>query len=246
MSIEAREYEKLNNKEYIINNITFKLIPIVITIITLLMILLIELAIFKKCIEIPNTINKVSLGAILATFGSAILAIFLVVESNKYSRITTNVNILFKDILRIEPWRRWQFLKRLNYEKTFDDKIVRKKLDNPKCQFNVGSHEINVSIPTVREDFYDLSAIKFFMTMHKNRKHFKTYTYKLKNVDFKNTQYESLADCIMAWDCVYDIWFNVLVYKFSHYLLKVGTLIIFISVILSFYYEKISSIIKIG
>ncbi|MEA4890755.1 MAG: hypothetical protein VB070_14955 [Clostridiaceae bacterium] len=61
--------------------------------------------------------NTISLGAIFATFGAALISIFTVVEKDKFDRVVTNIEILYIDIMKEKKWRRWQFLKRKGFTK---------------------------------------------------------------------------------------------------------------------------------
>ncbi len=69
-----------------------------------------------------DLISLLSVGAIFATFGSAISTLGSVWERDLLERIRLNVDILYKDILRQEiPWRRWPFLPRIGKRRLLDD-----------------------------------------------------------------------------------------------------------------------------
>jgi hypothetical protein len=130
--------------------------------------------VFKTAITDLVLSNTIALGSIFSTFGAAIISIFMVIENDKYTRIMANVDILFKDILKINKWRRWQFLDRKAHGKNLDNTKMEMKLDNPDVIFNIGSHLFGVHIPTVLEDVYDLSAYRTLWKMYKYKKHFFT------------------------------------------------------------------------
>ncbi|SCZ82121.1 hypothetical protein [Acidaminobacter hydrogenoformans] len=112
--------------------------------------------IFQIAIFEYNVSTIISLGAIMSTFGSSLLAAAQAIGADKYDRVLRNIDIYYNDIVMKKPWRRWQFLNRTSKFKNFNSTIITTTLQNPSEKFDVGSHEIEVYIPTVLEDFYDL------------------------------------------------------------------------------------------
>jgi hypothetical protein len=108
-----------------------------------------------KQYKYSDPVSLLSVGAMLATFGSVISTIGLVSQNDLYERIKTNINILKIDILKDgdNPWRRWPFLTRFSKNKLLDNKQQQLILNNHRVSFNVGTHTINVDMPTVQEDF---------------------------------------------------------------------------------------------
>ena len=202
-----------------------------------------EYFIFKNCITDLNLINIISLGAILATFGSAILSVALITENDLDRRIMANVDILFNDIVKTKPWKRWQFLGRDSLEKHYDKTTTKMKLYNPSLKFDIGSHKIEIYIPTVKEDFYDLPSFKCFWLMKINNKHFKTNASNKRDKVFKDSAFDSWSNYVMGWDCLHDTWRSIIKYKFSRYLLKLGCWIVFVSLFHTFLFNQISEFV---
>lgn len=69
-----------------------------------------------KVLSIPaaraDFVTSLSSAAILATLGSAVSAVGSLWTADYGNRIALNVDILFRDILKQEAWRRWPFLLR--------------------------------------------------------------------------------------------------------------------------------------
>lgn len=186
--------------------------------------------IFRKSISEYNLSNVISLGAVLSTFGSALLAAASVIEKDRYDRVLRNVDIYYNDIAKEKPWRRWQFLKRTTEFRAFNNDIIKTTLQNPDIVFDVGSHEIRVYLPTVLEDFYDLPSFYCFYIMARNKKHFVTNAVK-KEIDLEG------PSGYMGWHCLYDIWKSVMIFRISRYITYSGISIIFTSIIFTIYYS---------
>lgn len=185
--------------------------------------------VFKKSISEYELSSIISLGAILSTFGSALLAVAQVIEKDRYDRILRNVDIYFNDIAKGKPWRRWQFLKRTTKFKVFNNDIIQTSLQNPDIVFDVGSHNIEIYLPTVLEDFYDLPSFYCLYTMIKNKKHFFTNAVKEK-IDLEG------PSGYMGWCCLYDIWKSVWIFRVSRLITYSGIIIIFSSIAFTIYY----------
>lgn len=200
--------------------------------------------IFDSCIDKTklSLANTITLGSIFATFGSAIISAVILIENNKLNRILTNIDILYTEILRCEKWTRWPFLKRYDAKVLLDGKIKSSVLDNPSIQFNLGSHSIEITIPTVQEDFYDLPVFYNFNQMRKFDKQFKTYIVNNDNC-ILNTIFDNIGDYLSTWDCLYDTWRNILIFKMNKLLLKLGVSIVITSFIYSFGFIQIYNII---
>ncbi|WP_040328090.1 hypothetical protein [Clostridium ihumii] len=202
--------------------------------------------IFDSCIEKNklNLSNTISLGAIFATFGSAIISSVILFQSDKSNRILSNVDILYSDILQEEKWTRWPFIKRYDAHTLLDGKITSNILENPYITFNVGSHNINISIPTTQEDFYDLPSFHIFKQMKKYNNYFKTNI--ITHTDsISDTHFSDVGDYYWAWNCLYDIWKNVIFFKISKLIVALGFSIIISSFIYSFSFIQINNFINL-
>ena len=187
--------------------------------------------IFKQCICEPQKLSEtISLGSIFATFGSSIVAVFSITMSNYYERFCTNIEILYSNICPDCKWYRWPFIKRESHNVLFNKELTYQILKNATFTFNVGSHEITIDLPTVREDFYDLQNWKFFITMKKEYKHYESYI--LKNI-------KEPAEALMIWDCILDNYRSIAIYKIAKLFIVVGESFILSSILFAFFYDKI-------
>ena len=167
------EVNPKNNKSKVYKNINVikeKLFWIALGITSIILISMFNHIVFNICITKPILSETISLGAIFTTFSSAIIALISNVQSSKLNRVLTNIDILFIDILKTKKWVRWAFLKRTSKENLFNDRSLHYKLENPQIDFNVGSHNISIDIPTIEDDFYDLPCIFNLYTIKKYKK----------------------------------------------------------------------------
>jgi hypothetical protein len=172
-----------------------------------------------------------SIGAIVATFGSAITAIGSILERDLSKRVFLNVDILYKDIFKVDnPWRRWPFLKRNEKSTLLNKMSTLSSLENPKIPIDVGTHEIKVELPTVQEDFFDLGILKNYYPLIRYRSAVKTYFFKKK--DNKSSE----IDTIMTFECLFDIWKSVFIFRIARYVLILGVGFVFSSIINTIYF----------
>ena len=169
-----------------------------------------------------STLLIVSTGAILATFGSAIATIGGIWEKDLIVRIIENVDILFVDLLKQEKWRRWPFLARRNQTKQLDGTKTIQTLDNPQLPLDVGTHILKIDIPTVLNDFFDLSIIKNTYNLIRFRNAARTTNLnKDKNDKCSETEMTPFNQ-YMAYECIFDIWISILIFRFFRYLTHIG------------------------
>lgn len=198
--------------------------------------------IFKSCITDIVLLNTISLGSIFATFGSAIISSVVIIQSDKLERIFLNVDILFSELLHQEKWRRWPFIKRRNYKILFHGNSVKSDLDNPTISFKVVSNMIYISIPTIQEDFYDLPALKNYFTMLRYNKQLKTYIVTSKD-STSDANSHSEVDYYLVWECLYDIWRNIVLFKINKLIIICSISIVISSIIYSFGFMSINKYI---
>ena len=190
--------------------------------------IIITFFIFKLCISDKSDISQtIALGSIFATFGSAIVSVFSITISSMYEHFCSNINILFKDLCPESEWHRWPFIKRESYRILYNNEGTYQVLENIKVIFNVGSHNISIIIPTIREDFYDLPNWKSFKDMIKQSKNYESYV--IKNVD-------DSANSLMIWECILDNFKSIALYKLSKLMIIIGGSFIFSSIVFAFFY----------
>lgn len=222
-SVEVKKISKNYKKPLDLDKIVF----FIFLLIAILTPLIGTYFIFKSCINIKKITlaNTISLGAILATFGAAIISSIVLIQTDKSNRILLNVDILFLQILKKDKWTRWPFIKRSSIKKLLDDSFTLCEVTNPTIPFNVGTHIIDISIPTVKEDFFDFPILFNSGKMVKFNKQFKTFVVNGRST-FNEPGFSDIDDYGLCWDCLYDIWRNVLLFKINKVLIKFGTSIL--------------------
>jgi len=171
-----------------------------------------------------NLVTLLSVGAILATFGSAIGSIGLIWQNDLLERVRLNVDILFQDILNQEtPWRRWPFLPRNGKRKLLDGTSLHSTLHNPQVPLDVGTHVVKIDLPTVLEDFFDLPLAKNYWPLLIFRSSAHTvYGRKPKGIKNPDTGLVP-SDEYMAYECMYDIWRAILKFRIARYVMHLGS-----------------------
>lgn len=171
-----------------------------------------------------NLVTLLSSGAILATFGSAIGAIGLIWQTDLHERVRMNVDILYRDILGQEtPWRRWPFLPRSAKRKLLNGDQHQLTLSNPEVPLDVGTHVLNIHLPTVMEDYFDLPLFKNFWPLLRFRSSANT-VFGRKKKDEKNPETGlSPSDEYMAYECMLDIWSAIFKLRLSRYVIHFGS-----------------------
>lgn len=191
----------------------------------LLAIYLVAVFLSYKLLSIPaahaSFVASLSSAAILATFGSAISTVGSLWTTDRASRVALNVDILYKDIFKTKAWRRWPFLLRGGERKLFGSHVQAVQLENPKFPLHVGSHSIEIQIPTVQEDFFDLPVLKnlILLVRFRTAAH-TTIANSDKDTPLPNTMKPS--DQYMAYECLTDIWLSVFIFRIGRYVVHFG------------------------
>lgn len=188
--------------------------------------------------------DQISLGAVLVGMASAIITIAASHMDRQYDRVMLDVDIFFKDLTGPGKWRRWPFVPRFKIKKLISGATHQITLKNPKVEFDLGTHTVEIFIPTCLPDFFDLPAFSTFFRMWSNDKKF--YSYVERNnisglIDPGIAQKNS--DGWMIWDCLYDIWKTVVIYRLEELMIRFFAVFIFSSVFLSFLFSQITTII---
>ena len=120
-------------------------------------------------------------------------------------------------------------------KKLFNDIEHVAELSNPELPLDVGTHIINVDLPTVLEDFFDLPLIK--NTKNLIRFHRAAHTARIRKPKDKKNKDTGLkpSDEYMAYECMKDIWVSVLKFRFSRYVIHFGAGLIISSVVVVSY-----------
>lgn len=184
-----------------------------------------------------NIVTLISSAAIIATFGSAICSLSAVWQTDLLERVRLNIDIFYKDIYKQDnPWRRWPFLRRSKTSKLLDGNLISEALKNPKIPLNVGSHHLNIDLPTVQEDFFDLSLIKNYVPLRKYREAAQTvYGNHKEQTSDKKSKLSPINE-YMAYECVYDIWKTILKFRIMRYFLHFGSGLTIFSALLAIFH----------
>lgn len=179
-----------------------------------------------KLLSIPaahaDFIASLSSAAILATLGSAICTVGTLWTGDYAGRITLSVDILFHDILKQKAWRRWPFLLRGSTRKLFGGIVHQGELQNPSVLLNVGSHDISALVPTVQDDFFDLPLLRnvFLLFRFRTAAH-TTMANAPQDYIFPSNKLSPI-DQYMAYECLTDIWWSILVFRVARYIVHFG------------------------
>lgn len=197
---------------------------------------LITYIIFQNCISagieklFDNLENTISLGAIFATFGSALVSVCSLFCSSQQQKFAENLNILQTNLLENADWKRWPFLKR-HRRKKIGLKCFEYSLANPTITFRYKNKDLCFHIPSTSEDFSDLPIIgPYLMLLFYSKKYWNTYP---------DAQEE-----LMLWDCLIALYRNILKYKINKLLVLVGGFFVANSILFSFGYYRISAILS--
>lgn len=192
--------------------------------------------VFRLCIaEQDGLAQTIALGSIFATFGSSLVTVFSLKMDNYYDRFISNCQVLFQELEPQNAWHRWAFIKRTSHQNLFENQYSFQVLTNARVDFDVGSHKISVYIPTIKEDFYDLQNEKALCEMKRWARDYES------NV-FKSSDESIVANSLMVWDCIYDNLKCIRNYKMARIVVILGEACIIASLLLAFFYSKISEL----
>lgn len=189
--------------------------------------------IFIICIKEKSLSETIALGSIFATFGSSVVSVFSIVMNNQSDRFMSNIGILYSDIIPEKKWVRWSFIKRIIYRRLYNGEYTCQELTNSKVEFDVGSHKISMFIPTVREDFFDLPIWSSWLSMKIRHRDYETAV-------LSGNGKENVATAIMLWNCIYDNFKCIIMYRIARALVVLGEAYILSSIVFAFMYNFIT------
>lgn len=190
--------------------------------------------VFRLYIATPSLDNTVSFGAVFATLGTSIVSVLSLTCGEQYSQFGDNIKILQEQLLSSNVWERWPFVKRI-YKRRIQRGLTEYQiLKNPYIRFIGPSWETIVFLPSSKVDFYELPVFKTYFALKKSRPLYRQLLSLHADV-------ETTKD-ILVWDCLTDIYRNIIVYRAGHLLIWLGGCFVFTSILFSFFYSTISGI----
>lgn len=226
-----------------------KCIVYIVSAIMLVISVILPYFIFKKVLLTGqhDLYDQISLGAVLVGMASAIITVATSHMGGQYDRVMLDVDILFNDLTGPGAWRRWPFLHRHKTRKLLSGEVIESTLKNPQIEFDLGTHIIAAYIPTCLSDFFDLPAFSTFSKMLKNGNKFHSYIVQKKISGIVSPdilQEDTTGTGMMVWDCMYDIWRTIVLYRLEKFMIHFFAAFIFSSVLLSFLFSQTTIIIN--
>lgn len=148
---------------------------------------LITYIVFYNCIDDDKLSDMIALGAVFATFGSAVISVFSLYCSQMMNNFHNNLVILQNKLISGNTWRRWGFLRRIKKQRIGWGKYNFYVLKNPQICFETNYNKIQVPIPTDISDFQDISVGWYYLQLVVFSKSFfyLNYINQVKIVDWK-------------------------------------------------------------
>ncbi|MDE7277210.1 MAG: hypothetical protein K2N98_10225 [Lachnospiraceae bacterium] len=189
--------------------------------------------IFRECITEITLNNCIPLGAIFATFGSAVISVLSLYCNRQINLFQENLSALHEQIPEMTSWKRWPFLKRHGWESAGWRKVNFYTLKNPQLIFKCGERCLTMELPTCSADFYDLPIAIGIIRMLGFYRYFSKAAFQLKN--------EEQQKDLLVFYCALMIYRNIFRYKAGTFLMLIGSEFVLASIIFSFFYQSISS-----
>ncbi len=189
--------------------------------------------VYRESIVQLNLDHTISLGAVFATLGSSLVAVSSLACGEQYSQFADNTRILEENLFNKEKWERWPFVKRVQKNKIAPGEYLYFKLCNPRIIFKFGHRELKILLPSGKRDFRELPVYQavFKLTWYR-----KKYAAVLMGQD-------RVKD-ILIWNCLTQIYRNILLYRWNQIIIWIGSYFIFSSIFFSFFYIQIVEFIS--
>lgn len=191
--------------------------------------------IFVQCITDATLMNCIPLGAIFATFGSAVISVVSLYCNKQISLFQENFLALHEQIPGLSSWKRWPFLKRYSRERTGAFSHNYHMLKNPRITFNGKNYCLTIALPTCTADFYDLPILINIIKMLRFHKSFMQSVIRHQNIQEQKD--------IFIFYCTLMIYINIMRYKLGTFFMLIGSEFVLTSIIFSFFYQPIHEIL---
>lgn len=210
-----------------------KIIHLLIVFVIYILLTLLSFRFLSQASANKDFLTILSCGAIIASFGSALAAAGTIWAGDYNHRVALSIEILYRDILKQEAWRRWPFLPRKSTYTLLSGEKQVSHLNNPIITLNVGSHLIKPTLPTVSDDFFDLPILDNLYPLLRFRSASRTFiSSKESTSTIEGTGFTRNAHS-MVYECLLDIWISVCVIRLSRYLIHSGIALIISSTVIA-------------
>ena len=203
-------------------------------------------AVYSRCVSPVDTLdgsviipllNRISIGALFATFASAVIGVFTLFATQHLELFYENMTVLWQDLASEElsniGWKRWSFLPRMGKLPLPGNKRF-SGVKNASIRFTTARSEEVFLLPTTLADFQELPILRSFLRIKLHRKSY-----------FNYLSMTGLIAEYPAWDCLCAIYKSILLYRFCYFCIWVATCFILQSIVFSFFYESAFAFIPV-
>lgn len=176
-----------------------------------------------------SLLDRITTGALFATFGSAVVSAFALAADRHLRLFYENLSILTQEIAADDvgsKWRRWPFLPRFGQiHLHLKEEKWAVGIENARIRFTIADFDELFPLPTTVSDFRELPILMLYIQM---RLHRSDYLRRLSK--------SSMMRDYPAWDCVCALYANILLYRSSLFAIWIGACLILQSVVFTFLY----------
>lgn len=177
--------------------------------------------------------DRVSTGALFATFGSAVVSVCSLVANQTLTRAYENRDTLMTEICADgfgdTQWTRWHFVPRASTISISKNKHYI-RLRNASISFHTKTVNTTFFIPTTEQDFKELPLLRSWLQLKFRRKQYLRDLFEFGENEV--TEY-------MIWDCMTDIYKSALLFRFNSLCIGIGSLVVGLSILFVFLYPML-------
>lgn len=197
--------------------------------------------VFYSCVQVESKngtllfplSDRISTGALFATFGSAVITVCTLFTSKYITRAYEDRDILMLELCADElgptEWKRWPFVPRTSAVR-FGNTVQYTDLRNASVSFNTKTICKSFTIPTTEKDFKELPLLFGWLELRRLRKR---YLRDLNEIG------EAAKGEYLAWDCTADIYSSALLYRIGSLSIWTGGFFVLQSILFVFLYPSL-------
>lgn len=202
--------------------------------------------VYSRCISpvaIPDgsviipLLDCISVGALFATFASAVIGVFTLSATHNLELFHENLTVFCQELtseeLSNKNWKRWPFLPRMGKLPFRGNKRFSGVNNAIICFTTMQSEEVFL-LPSTLADFQELPILRSFLRIKLHRKSY-----------FNYLSAAGLIDEYPAWDCLCAIYKSILLYRFNCYCIWIAACFILQSIMFSFFYASFFAFIPV-